>query len=104
MIVVCFISSALAHIHVLVKMHDVLYFLHASSESPRSVVEKRGSQWMSSTLGKLSALRCWFSLEVCYEEAVSSAWYSTLLNLSALTWRVWRHRDAQMCVRERYLQ
>jgi hypothetical protein len=69
MTVVCFTSSVPAHVHVLVEMHDVLYFLHASSESPKSVVEKRGSQWMSSTLGKLCALRCWLILKVCYEEA-----------------------------------
>jgi hypothetical protein len=49
----------------LVKMHNVLYILYASTESPRSVVEKMGSQWMSPTLGNLCALRCWFMLEVC---------------------------------------
>jgi hypothetical protein len=51
----------------LVKMHSVLYIQYASTESPRSVVEKRGSQWTSPTLGNLCALRCWFILEVCYE-------------------------------------
>jgi hypothetical protein len=64
---VCYLFSALAHVHMLVKMHNVLYIQYASTGSPRYVVEKRGSQWMSPTLGNLCALRCWFVLKVCYE-------------------------------------
>lgn len=40
MTVVCYLSSVLAHTHVLVKMHNVLHMLHASTESPRCMVEK----------------------------------------------------------------
>lgn len=82
--VVCFTPFALAHVHVPIKMHDALYFLHASSESPESVIGRRGSRWMSSTLGNLLASRSWIVTESHDEEPVSLL--DDLSLLSALTW------------------
>jgi hypothetical protein len=80
MTLVCYLFSALARVHMIVKIHNVLYILYTSIESPRSVVEKRGSLWMSPTLGNPCALRCWFLLQVCSKEA---AMFSSL---GPMTW------------------
>jgi hypothetical protein len=39
---VCCISPVIAHVHLLIEMHDVLYILDTSVENPRSVVIQRG--------------------------------------------------------------
>lgn len=77
---VCYISPMIAHVRLLVEMHDVLYILDTSIENPRSMVGQRVSQWISPTLRSLPALRCWFVSEVYHGEA------AIILLLGLTTW------------------
>jgi hypothetical protein len=62
--VVCRLSSTPICAHMLVKTHKVLYVLPTSTEVTKFVVGKMGSQWISPSLWKLSALRREVSLEI----------------------------------------